>query len=178
MKIQHGAATVMGSILQKPLFLWEGAKILGPVVRSMGSWLWFMPAIFIGYIFQRRGAVLISQFIIRTICVPLSAYGWLEIPGGIVVGVGVELILALTRYRNYSLPVLMMAGVMAGIFRIIARWIPLGIPFLTREMQIAFVVVSLISGVIAGWTGKLLVDIVAKTGVLNSYAVGQKSQDI
>ena len=150
---------------------------LGPVIRSIGSGLWFMPAIFVGYIFRRPGAVPISQFIIRVISVPLSAYGWMEIPGGIVVGGGVESILAVTRYRNYSLPVLMMAGVMAGVFRVVARWIPLGIPFLTREMQIAFVVVSLVSGAASGWLGKLLADEVAKTGVLNNYAVRRKIKE-
>ena len=150
---------------------------LGPAIRSIGSCLWFMPAIFIGYIFQRPGAVPISQFIIRMISVPISAYGWLEIPGGIVVGGGVELILAMTRYRNYSLPVLMLAGVMAGVFRIVARWIPLGIPFLSTEIQIAFVVVSLVSGAASGWLGKLLADAVAKTGVLSSYIIGQEHRE-
>ncbi|MCD5410933.1 MAG: ECF transporter S component [Clostridiales bacterium] len=150
---------------------------LGPVVRSIGSCLWFMPATFIAYIFRRPGAVLLSQLIVRTISVPISAYAWLEIPGGFVVGGGVELILFLTRYSKFNLPVLMLSGAMAGVFRIIARWIPLGINYLTIEMQIAFIVVSLTSGALSGWMGIALAEAVAKSGVLSNYAVGQRFQE-
>ena len=149
---------------------------LGLLAQTAGLGLWFMPAIFMGYVLRRPGAVLLSQLMIRIILLPISPYGWMEIVGLVVVGIPVELVFWATRYRNYRLPVLMLSGIIGGSVRTIVAWKPYGISELTTEIQIIVVILMIISTAAAGWLAKLLADAVAKTGVLSSYAVGQEHQ--
>ena len=150
---------------------------LGLLAQTLGQGIWFIPAIFMGYILRRPGAVMLSQLMIRIILVPISPYGWMELVGAFVVGVPIELVFRATRYRNYRLPVLMLAGIAAGSLRTIAAWVPYGLSELAPEFQITVVALTVISGVLAALLAKLLADAIAKTGVLSSYAVGQERQE-
>ena len=149
---------------------------LGLLAQTLGQGIWFIPAIFMGYILRRPGAVLLSQLMIRIILVPISPYGWMELVGAFVVGVPIELVFWATRYRNYSLPVLMLSGIAAGTVRTTATWVPYGLSELASGFQITVVGLTIVSGALAGLLAKLLADAIAKTGVLSSYAVGQELQ--
>jgi len=150
---------------------------LGLLAQTLGQGIWFIPAIFMGDILRRPGAVVLSQLMIRIILVPISPYGWMELVGAFVVGVPIELVFYGTRYRNYSLFVLMLSGISAGLLRTTVAWVPYGLNELSMEFQIIVVVLTIISGVAAGWFAKVLADAIAKTGVLSSYAIGHEYQE-
>ena len=49
---------------------------------------------------------------------------------------------------------------------------------LTPTFVIAFLGLSVVSGVLGGWLAKGLGDAIAKTGVLASFAIGQEGEEI
>ena len=150
---------------------------LGLLARTLGQGIWFIPAIFMGYILRRPGAVMLSQLMIRIILVPTSPYGWQELVGAFVVGVPIELVFWATRYRNFRLPILMLSGIAAGAVRTAAAWVPYGLSELAPEFQMVAVGLTIVSGALAGLLAKLLADSIVKTGVLSGYAVGQEHQE-
>jgi energy-coupling factor transport system substrate-specific component len=85
----------------------------------------------------------------------------------------VEIVLAATGYRHWSLPVLMLAGAAAGAGSLVvdyAFWYStLGLPVLA-----VMLVMRLISGaLVAGWFGKTIVDGLARAGALGSFAIAR-----
>ena len=150
---------------------------LGLLAQTLGQGIWFIPAIFMGYILRRPGAVIVSQLMIRIMLVPVSPYGWMELVGALVVGVPIEIVFGATRYRNYRLPVLMLSGIAAGAVRTAVAWVPYGLSELAPEFQMVVVGLTIVSGSMAGLVAKLLADSIAKTGVLSGYAVGQEHQE-
>lgn len=87
-------------------------------------------------------------------------------------GLGAEAALAIFRYRRFDLPVLALAGILSAVGSVppdVATDYFLG---MTPRTLAAVVTVRLLSGaVVAGLGGKLLVDALVRTGVLNAYAV-------
>jgi len=149
---------------------------LGPLAMFAVSGLWFIPPIFIAYVLRRPGAALLTQAMISLISVPFSPWGWMNLITILMVGIPVELVFLATRYRNYRLFILMLAGIVPGLVNVVIGWVPFGLVSLSIEMQIAVVAVAIISGALGGWLAKILADATAKTGVLSSYAVGQEHQ--
>ena len=149
---------------------------LGPLAMFAVSGLWLIPPIFIAYILRRPGAALLTQAMIRTALVPFSPWGWMELTAIVASGLPIELVFLATRYRNYRLFILMLAGIVPGLVDVVIGWVPFGLVSLSIEMQIAAVAVAIISGALGGWLAKILADAIAKTGVLSSYAVGQEHQ--
>ncbi len=150
---------------------------LGILVGSVFNGIWFIPPILIAYILRRPGAALLGQAMISIISVPFSPAGWVILIGVLIVGFPIELVFLTTRYRNYHLYLLMIAGIAAGLLGTALNWIPAGLNLLSIEIQIATVVITIVSGSVGGWLAKLLADAIAKTGVLSSYAVGQEMQE-
>jgi energy-coupling factor transport system substrate-specific component len=152
---------------------------LGPLAISAVQGMWFIPPIFIAYIIRRPGAVLLIQSIISIIRIPFSPTGWLMlvIMNLLLVGIPCELVFLVNRYRNYNISILMIAGIVAGLFCTIAMWIIADVNLLSINIQILIIIVSITTGAISGCASKILADTIAKTGVLSGYAVGQKFQN-
>ena len=79
---------------------------------------------------------------------------------------------AATRWRNYSLPVLMIAGVSAAIFSFAYTWIRFNYGALQPGLLIAMFVLRCLSGaVLGGWLGHIIVEALYKTGALAGLAI-------
>ncbi len=150
---------------------------LGMLAICAVQGIWIIPPILIAYILRRPGAVFLSQLIRATIMIPFSTTWWTVSLFALVYAISAELVFLTVRYRNYSSSFLMFAGIVVGLACTAVMWLPMGVGLLSIEMQIAILVISIISGALAGWLAKMLADSIAKTGVLNSYAVGQEFQE-
>lgn len=150
---------------------------LGLLARSALQGIWYIPALFIAYTLRRPGSVLISESMIRLISIVISPYGWLKLVGLFVVALPAELAFSLTGYRNFNLPIMMLIGAIIALIRTVATWIPLGISLLALPSQIAVILLAVLSGISAGLFAKILADSIAKTGVLNRYAIGKEFQE-
>lgn len=150
---------------------------MGPLAAHIGFGIWLMPPIFIAYILRRPGAALLAELLIAIISMPFSPFGWMVLITVLSTGVPVELVFLTTRYRNYRLSLLIIAGIIPGLIGMAFGWTIYGIHLLSIEMQIGIVVATIISCAASGLVAKLLADGIAKTGVLSNYAVGQEMQE-
>ncbi|MDF2813595.1 MAG: thiamine permease, partial [Microvirga sp.] len=101
-----------------------------------------------------------------------SPAGLLLLVTGAVQGAGAEAVFAATRWRNYSLPVLMAAGVGAAIFSFAYTWIRFDYGALQPTILIAMFVLRCLSGaLLGGLLGHLIVRALYKTGVLAGLAI-------
>ena len=105
----------------------------------------------------------------------VNQWGALVMVSGLVQGVGAELVFASGRWRNYSLPVLLGAGAVAGVFSILSD------SFFYSYWQIytlgsiltGIVLVALSGALLGGALSKAIADLLARTGVLSGLAIGK-----
>ncbi|PKR77132.1 thiamine permease [Halalkalibacillus sediminis] len=141
--------------------------------------IWFIVSIIAAYIIRKPGAAFTSEVIAGVVQVLVgSPAGPALILTAAVQGAGAELPFALTKWRDYRLRILVLAGVSAAFFSFFWHLYSSGNIILAPWLIIATFVVRLISGaLLAGVLGKWLSDQLAKTGVVRGYALGKEKQE-
>lgn len=149
---------------------------MGPIGYDLIFGIWFIVSIIAAYILRKPGAAFLSETIAATVEMMLgNAMGPIIIVTGMIQGLGAEAAFAITRYRRYSLWVLMLAGVGAAIFSFIWGYFRSGYAALSTPYIMSMLVIRMISGaIISGMLGKAISDSLAKTGVLSSFALGKQ----
>lgn len=164
-----------------PLFVqWQVAY--NAVVRWLGAgWndiaqgFWFLPAILVPYIVRRPGAALFAETLAAAVSVLAgSPYGIIGAAvGGLVQGMGAEVIFMLTGWRRYDWLTLSLAGAASAITGFIYY-----VPIYYAGMDITLLAITGVSFVIgvlllAVIPGKLLGDALLGTGVLDRFQIGR-----
>ncbi|WP_339227105.1 ECF transporter S component [Oceanobacillus sp. FSL K6-2867] len=149
---------------------------LGPIGYDFIFGIWFIVSIIAAYIIRKPGAAFLSETIAAMVEVLIgNAVGPMLIVTGMVQGIGAEAVFAAARWKNYSVWILMAAGMGSAITSFIYGYFMSGYAALATEYVVAMLIVRLISGaLIAGLLGKALSDGLAKTGVLSSFALGKE----
>lgn len=138
--------------------------------------LWMVGGILIPYVIRRPGAALVGELVAAFVSMILvNQWGALVMVSGLVQGVGAELVFASGRWRNYSLPVLLAAGAVAGVFSILSD------SFFYSYWQIytlgsiltGIVLVAVSGALLGGALSKAIADLLARTGVLSGLAIGK-----
>ncbi|WAP50798.1 ECF transporter S component [Arthrobacter sp. ATA002] len=157
---------------------WTGLSILmgplGDLSQHLLAGTWLLVAPIAIAIVQRPFAGVIAEVLASVIEVVFlgSAVGPLLFIAAAIQGIGSELPFAATRYRSYGWMIYALSGLLgAGLvffysaFR--SGWYGQDL-FLTR------LVIHLISGVVfGGLLAKVIVDALAKTGVVDNFAIGR-----
>ncbi len=164
------------------LYLWWipvgalAAGLGGPLAREPLFGFWLLAAVVAGYIVQKPGAALIAELLAAFTELLAGASGGLVILAwGLVQGLGIEAVFLATGYRNFSVPVLMLAGAVSAAAAFAWQWLILGYGNLSLGLVAVMFILRLLSGaVLAGLGGKLIADALAATGVLNGFALGQQ----
>jgi energy-coupling factor transport system substrate-specific component len=152
--------------------------LTGPIGSRILIGIFYTPAFMAIYIIRRPGAAFIATLISALVQAPLNPYGWAVLAMAFTNGVPIELAFLVTRYRRYGLPMLLISAAAVGVFGFLGHAANFGYFNLAPVVLIASVVVQIISSaLLGGWLAKALSDAVAKTGVLNSFAVGQTQQE-
>jgi energy-coupling factor transport system substrate-specific component len=82
------------------------------------------------------------------------------------------MVFAATRWRNYSLPVLMLAGVGSAVFSFAYTWVLFGYGALSPALLVVMFVVRCLSGaLLGGLMGHLATEALYRTGVLSGLAI-------
>lgn len=150
----------------------------GPIGSRVLIGIFYTPAFMAVYIIRRPGAALIATVIAALVQAPLNPYGWAVLVMGLTNGVPIELAFLITRYRRYGLPMLLISAAAVGVIGFLGHAISFGYFNLAPVVLIASVVVQIISSaLLGGWLAKAMADAIAKTGVLNSFAIGQAQQE-
>ena len=154
--------------------LWLIAQaIFGSITMDVFMGFWFVASIVAAAIIRKPGIAFAAEFLTGAIQVLLgSPAGLLLLVTGAVQGAGAELVFAATRWRNYSLPVLMAAGVGAAVFSFIYTWIRFDYGALDPAILVAMLVLRCLSGaLLGGLLGHLIVEALYKTGALTGFAI-------
>ncbi|WP_074036956.1 ECF transporter S component [Exiguobacterium profundum] len=153
--------------------LWAG--LIGPIAYEWIFGIWFIVSIISAYIIRKPGVAFISEVMAATIEMLIgNAIGPRIILVGIVQGLGAEAVFAMTGYRRYELWVLMLAGFGSAVTSFVYTYFMSGFAMLEPGYVATMFGLRAVSGmVIAGIGGKLLSDLLLKTGSLRGYAIAR-----
>lgn len=147
--------------------------IFGPVTMDVVMGFWFIASMVAAAIIRKPGVAFAVEVLTAGVQILLgSPAGLLLLVTGAVQGAGAEVAFAATRWRNYSLPVMMLAGVGAAIFSFAYTWIRFDYGALQPGLLAAMFVLRCLSGaVLGGWLGHVIVRALYKTGALSGLAI-------
>jgi len=147
--------------------------IFGAVTMDVVMGFWFIVSIIAAAIIRKPGAALVSEMLAALVEILLgSPAGLMLLVAGAIQGAGAEAVFAATRWRNYSLPVLMLAGAGAGVFSFVYTWILYDYGALAPGLLVAMFVLRCLSGaLLGGLAGHLIVRALYRTGVLSGLKI-------
>ncbi|CAM3948949.1 ECF transporter S component [Alkalicoccus chagannorensis] len=151
---------------------------LAPFAYEFIFGIWFIVSIVAAYIIRKRGTAFWSELIAGTVQVLIgSPAGPMLIVSAAIQGLGAESAFWMTKYRNYSLWVLVTAGAMAAVFSYAWGLYHSGLIALAPGLLLATLLVRIVSGMLlAGVLGRWVSLSLARTGVLRGYALGKEQQ--
>ncbi|MCL5075509.1 MAG: ECF transporter S component [Chloroflexi bacterium] len=145
---------------------WGGA-LLGPLFAGLLGGFVQISQVLGGYIVRRPLAATLTMMInVTTQFLAGNPAGIILFPFGAAQGLGAEVVFASTLYRNFTLPIMLLAGGMASVgsqlmFIVFFRWDP------TTGPYIASVGIALVAGIIeAGLPAWLLAKGLERTGLI------------
>ena len=160
--------------------LW-GALFTGAVnpLAYLVSGVWLMPAVLGALIIRKPGAALAAEVIAAAVSALFgSLWGIDAILSGAIQGAGAEIVFAATLYRSFGLPTALLAGAGAAV----GEWLhdmPVYYPATAFEVQLAYGLFMLISGVLVAGLGSWLpVRALAQSGVLAPFPSGREQRPV
>ena len=150
-----------------------------PPAGELALGIWLVPAVVGGLIVRRPGAALFTELVAANIELLLgNGWGAAVLLSGLLQGLGVELVLALFRWKRFGLATAVLGGMFSAVLEIVGyewwAYVP-GYSLLWRVIYLACGVIS--GGLIAGLGGWALVRALARTGALNAFPVGQEFRE-
>jgi energy-coupling factor transport system substrate-specific component len=147
--------------------------VFGAITMDVVMGFWFIVSIIAAAIIRKPGAALLSEVLAALMQVLLgSPAGLLLLVTGLIQGAGAEAVFAATRWRNYRLPVLMLAGVGAAVASFAYTWIRFDYGALAPGLLVAMFALRCLSGaLLGGLLGHLITEALYRTGVLTGLAI-------
>jgi len=147
--------------------------IFGAVTMDVVMGFWFIVSIVAAAIVRKPGVAIASEMIAAAVEILLgSPAGLILLLSGAIQGAGAELVFAATRWRNYSPPVLMAAGVGAAILSFAYTWVRFDYGALAPGLLVAMFVLRCLSGaILGGLLGHVVVRALYRTGALAGLAI-------
>jgi energy-coupling factor transport system substrate-specific component len=174
-------AVVFGFLYMQWVPIWVAAAGLGAQIGQEALFgFWLIAGVLASYVIRRPGAALLGEFLAALAEVLFgAAAGTPLLVTGVMQGLGAELVFGARRWKDYSLPTMMLAGAVAMLVALPWNWFRLGYFQLNPGLLVVLLIVRLLSGaIISGLGGKLLGDALARTGVLSSFALGRERQEL
>ncbi|HEY3062046.1 MAG TPA: ECF transporter S component [Chloroflexota bacterium] len=174
-------AVVFGFLYMQWVPVWLAAASLGAQIGQEALFgFWLIAGVLASYIIRRPGAALVGEFLAALAEVLFgAAAGTPLLVTGLMQGLGAELVFGARRWRDYSLTTIVLAGAVAMLVALPWNWYRLGYFQLNPGFLVVLLVVRLLSGaILSGLVSKLIGDALARTGVLNNFALGRERQEI
>lgn len=154
--------------------------ILGLLYLPIIYGVWYIGATVPAYIIRKPGIAVLGEFLAA---VAELAYGsqYLTAPlYGLMQGLMAEIVFAATRYKRWDWATMALAGAAPSVWAAAADTILYGIVEpLTPDQRIVFWSLYFVSGaLIAGVLVKVVIDAIAKTGILDAFAVGKAVENV
>jgi energy-coupling factor transport system permease protein len=145
-------------------------------VQYLTVGVWMIGGLLVPYVVRRPGAALLGELVAAFVSMALgNQWGGATMLSGLVEGLGAEIVFAALLWRNYSLPVMMGAGALAGVFSLVLDSFFYGYwaQFSVNMILLAAAAVALSGAVLGGYVSKLLGDALARTGVLAGLEISR-----
>ena len=153
----------------------QTALVAAPEFRPLIGGAWLLGGTLGGLLIRKPGAALFCEIVAAFISVLFTGGAWSGeiLLAGLIQGIGAEVAFAIFRYRRWDAFVAVFSGALCGLF-MGGNEIFIYSPDMEPVKAIIYVACSVISGaVIAGFLAWILVQNLAKTGVLSSLASGK-----
>lgn len=145
-------------------------KILGLQYLTAGFWIF--ASIFIPFITRRPMLGLAASLMAAYVESLLTQWGLVSLLWGLVQGLGAELVFALFGYRNFSLPVVLLAALVSASFSYTLDFYIYGYGDLALRLNLLqFISFAISSMVIAGISSRYLALRLQAAGVLNQFLI-------
>ena len=150
-----------------------------PPAGELALGVWLVPAIVGGLIIRRPGAALFTELVAANIELILgNGWGAGVLLSALLQGLGVELVLALFRWRRFGLAIAVLGGMLSAILEITCYEWWAYVPGYSVAWRLVYLGCGIVSGaLIAGVGGWALVRALARTGALNAFPVGQEMHE-
>lgn len=156
------------------VWLWaQTIPIVGALSLDVLFGFWFVASVVAAYIVRKPGAAFGAE-LVAAIAEILTGNpgGLILILTGVVQGAGAELAFAVTGWRNYRLPVLLVSGASAALFSFVYNWIRFDYSRLDVGLLALMFGLRVASGMLlAGWLGRFIAERLRGTGVLRGLAI-------
>jgi energy-coupling factor transport system substrate-specific component len=176
---------VSSIVLGVVFYLWDWAfqllsRLVGDVVAGLFYGVWYWGGLLLAYAIRKPGAALLGECGAALVEFGLGApLGVLVLVLGFVQGLGLEVVFAWTRFNQWGLVTLLVAGAMAGLadFAINLVAPPLQIGLRSGGVVLAMLCTIVVSGaIIGGFVCKLLGDRLLAIPAARNFLGTQVSQ--
>jgi len=170
-------SVAFGALYMGWVAVWGVANgLLGPIGLDLVYGIWFIASITAAYIIRKPGVALGAEVFAGVAEIFMGTPAGVGVLiGATIQGLGCEIVFASTKWKKYSTPVLMLAGMGASVTSFIHNLFLYGYSSFPTTMLILMLLVRLASGaVLAGLAGKWVGDGLAATGVLSSFPLGRE----
>ena len=174
------SAVVFGVLYLTWVQLWLFAQgLIGPLAMDIVFGFWFAGSTFTAYVVRKPWVALTTAMIAVVTQILLgNAAGAILLLTGLIQGLGSEAPLAATRWRRYSLPILMASGASAALFSFAYNWIRFDYGSLALGLVAAMFVIRVVSGMLlGGLLPRFVADRLRSTGVFDGLAIEAQSEE-
>ncbi|HKY79614.1 MAG TPA: ECF transporter S component [Anaerolineales bacterium] len=163
-----------GVLLIPVTYAYAALLSLGILARSLLGGVYYLPAAFAAYVIRKPGSILLVSLVSALVAMPFTAYGFIVLLIGALTGLIGELVTwFFTRYRNFALGRLALAGAVGGLFEFLLILGSLRSTSFELGILSAALLVSALTFGLCAALAKVLADAVARTGVLANTALGR-----
>ncbi len=166
LSVACGVVYLGWSILWIPI-----SALVGPVGAGFMFGIWVIASPIVAYIIRKPGAALIAEVAAAAVeMLTGSHFGLSALLIGVFQGLGAELAFAIFGYRRFNVWTLMLSGALAAVGSMVYSVIANGMGYYTMTMFWLTLGIQVVSGIVlGGLLAKIVVEALARTGVLNSY---------
>lgn len=150
---------------------------IGPLAMDIVMGFWYSSSIFAAYILRKPFAGLVTALLSVTVQILAgNPSGAIMLLTGLVQGAGCEVPLAMTRWKRYSLPVMIACGISTALFSFVYTWFRFSYHQLAPSLVLTMLVIRVISGaLLGGVVAWFLARAVVKTGVTAGLTVSRSA---
>ncbi|MEM8857817.1 MAG: ECF transporter S component [Chloroflexota bacterium] len=166
-------ALLTGPILALAFLIGSGNPLVSVAFAAVTT----IPSLVAPYILRKPGAAFLTQFLMGLVQLPFSPMGAFIVVVGLINGVVGELPFLVTRYRNYSLGLLIASGVFSRLVALGFAMNTMGFANMPTGIQIGLVITAIVAGVLIAFIAKYLCDLLQRSGILSNYAISHDQLD-
>ena len=155
-------------------------EALLPGLQAAPAALWLVAGVLGALVIRKPGAALYTELVAAVVSALIGSQwgGLLTIEAGLVQGLGAELVFAIFLYRNWRLPVVLLAGAGAGLAMAVndlVLWYAGAAP----TFAVVYTISAVVGGaLIAGGLSWLAVRGLARAGALDRFAAGRELRTV